>query len=93
MWDERLQKFFSCANNIVTYNRIYPDSIVHRFGREKGFNTIENDKKKDPYLLSVMKEYNCIQTRVRSELDRVENQGNFECFVLHVLPSCEYAHF
>jgi hypothetical protein len=70
------------------------DSRVHRFGRDVGF--IDSDTEHvelDNHLQKVQERLRHLPRCANSEPWRVENQGNFECYVLKAHPQAPYARF
>ena len=68
-----------------------PDPRVHRFGRERGFNTVCNNL--DNFSMEVIEDINSMTHKPKSEDDRVKNQAKFENFILECLPASPYAEF
>jgi hypothetical protein len=70
------------------------DSRVHRFGRDVGFHTRENEIiVGDSRLMGAQDRLRQMPYKKDSDPWRVECQGNFECFVLKAHPNSNYAKF
>ena len=71
----------------------YVDSCVHRYGHKIGFHRGYEKVELSAALWSTVDELSEIDPFEKSEIFRVENQGNFECYALEVHPDDSYSKF